>query len=204
MNDFIINVMNNWGYTGILLLIMIENLFPPIPSEVILTLAGFLTLESKMTILGVIVMSTIGSLLGAIILYLLGRLLNIDVLIKIASGKVGKALRFKVEDIKYADKWFIDKGYKTVFFCRCIPIVRSLISIPAGIAKMSFVKFLTYTLFGSLIWNTTLVFIGTYAGEKKDILLHYFDSTTEILLLIIMLLTIIGIIKYFKNKKKIF
>lgn len=202
MNNFIIEVMNNSGYIGILLLIMIENLFPPIPSEVILTFAGFLTIDSKMTILGVIVMSTIGSLLGAIILYGIGRIINVDVLIKLVNGKVGKILRFKESDIKYADKWFIDKGYKTVFFCRCIPIVRSLISIPAGIAKMPFIRFITYTLFGSVIWNSVLVFIGAYAGEKKDIFLSYFDSTTEIMLIIFILLTIFLVIKYFKNKKK--
>lgn len=202
MNNFIIEVMNNSGYIGILLLIMIENLFPPIPSEVILTFAGFLTIDSKMTILGVIVMSTIGSLLGAIILYGIGRIINVEVLIKLVNGKVGKILRFKESDIKYADKWFIDKGYKTVFFCRCIPIVRSLISIPAGIAKMPFIRFITYTLFGSVIWNSVLVFIGAYAGEKKDIFLSYFDSTTEIMLIIFTLLTIFLVIKYFKNKKK--
>ena len=195
MNEFIINVIGNFGYIGILLLIMIENLFPPIPSEVILTLAGFLTIDSKMTILGVIIMSSIGSLMGAIILYLLGRLLSIDKLTKILSK-----FRIKIEDINKAENWFIEKGYITVLICRCIPLVRSLISIPAGTSKMPFKLFLFYTLIGSLIWNTTLILIGVYTGLNKDYILNYFNNITNIMLITVMLLTLYKIIKYYKNK----
>ena len=139
--------MNDFGYLGIMFLIAIENIFPPIPSEVILTFGGFMTTYSELTILGIIIFSTIGAVIGALVLYLVGRILKKERLMALASGKVGKALRFKKEDIEKADKWFTEKGTKAVFFCRCIPIVRSLISIPAGMNGMKIPTFLLYTFF---------------------------------------------------------
>ena len=151
MENLIVEIMNSFGYIGICLLIMIENVFPPIPSELILTFGGFMTISSNMTIFGCIIASTIGSLLGAVILYYIGKILNKERLIKIVNSKYGKLLRIKTKDIESADKWFDEKGNKTVFFCRFVPIVRSLISIPAGMSEMPFVKFIIYTLLGSLI-----------------------------------------------------
>ena len=142
MENIIIEVMNNWGYLGIFLLIMLENLFPPIPSEIILTFGGFMTIESSLSIIGVILSATIGSLIGGIILYYIGKIFNVDTLIKIVKSIYGKLLRIKPKDIKSADKWFDEKGNKTVFFCRFIPIVRSLISIPAGMSEMPMLKFI--------------------------------------------------------------
>ena len=145
MQEIIIEIMNQFGYIGICLLILIENVFPPIPSEVILTFGGFMTTQSEMSVLGVIIVATIGSVLGAIILYLVGRLINKDVIEKWLDGKVGKILRFKREDVEKANGWFEKKGKWTVLFCRCIPIVRSLISIPAGMSKMAFTPFILLT-----------------------------------------------------------
>ena len=170
MENIIVEIMNDWGYLGIFFLIMLENVFPPIPSEVILTFGGFMTVDSNITILGVIISSTIGSLLGAFILYFIGKAFHVDTLVKIVKSKYGKLLRIKPKDIKAADKWFDEKGNKTVFFCRFIPIVRSLISIPAGMSDMPIIKFTIYTLCGSTIWNTVLVLIGAFAGDKKDII----------------------------------
>lgn len=136
MENFVIGIMNKFGYLGIFLLILLENLFPPIPSEVILTFGGFMTISTSMNVFGVILVSTIGSLLGAIILYYLGKILNKERINKIIKSKYGKLLRIKSKDIEMADKWFDTKGRKTVFFCRFIPVVRSLISIPAGMSEM--------------------------------------------------------------------
>ena len=133
MEHFIIEIMNQWGYLGILFLIAFENIFPPIPSEVILTFGGFLTVSTKMTIPLVILFSTIGSIIGALVLYYIGYVLNPERLEKIVDGRIGKILFLKNSDIKKAEDWFQKRGPFTVFFCRFIPIVRSLISIPAGI-----------------------------------------------------------------------
>lgn len=142
MQEIIINLMNQFGYIGIFLLIAIENIFPPIPSEVILTFGGYMTTYSNLNVPLVILSATLGSLLGAIVLYAIGKILNKERLMKIVSGKVGKILHLKKEDIESADKWFDTKGEKCVFFCRFIPIVRSLISIPAGMSEMNIPKFL--------------------------------------------------------------
>jgi len=202
MESFIINIMNSYGYIGIFLLIMIENIFPPIPSEVILTFGGFMTISSKMSIVGVIIASTLGSLIGAFILYYLGKILNKERLIKIVKSKYGKLLRVKPKDIESADKWFDEKGNKTVFFCRFIPVVRSLISIPAGMSDMPIFKFTIYTLFGSLIWNTVLILVGAFAGDKKDLIVSIIDKLSYVVIVVIIVAFIIGVYLFYKKRIK--
>ena len=166
MQDWIINMMNQFGYAGIALLIAIENLFPPIPSEVILTFGGFMTLYTDFSVWGVIAAATIGSLIGAVILYGVGRLLSEEHIGGLLDGRVGRILRFRKADFHRACEWFNRKGKITVLFCRCVPVVRSLISIPAGMAKMKFGLFMFYTAIGSLVWNTILVYLGAAAGDS--------------------------------------
>lgn len=202
MENLVIEIMNSYGYLGIGLLILIENLFPPIPSELILTFGGFMTINSNMTVLGVIIISTIGSLLGAIALYYIGKILNKERLIKIVNSKYGKLLRIKPKDIESADKWFDTKGNKTVFFCRFVPVVRSLISIPAGMSEMPMLKFIVYTVFGSLIWNTILVCVGAFAGDKKDMILNIIDKASYFILFIIIVVCGVFVYKFYKKRLK--
>ena len=204
MEDLIIEIMNNYGYLGICLLILIENVFPPIPSELILTFGGFMTTNSNITVIGVIIAATIGSLLGAIILYYIGKILNKERLIKIVTSKYGKWLRIKPKDIEAADKWFDEKGNKTVFFCRFIPVVRSLISIPAGMSEMPMLKFILYTFLGSTIWNTALVCVGAFAGDKKDYILNILNNASHVILILLVIIFIAVVFWYYKfrvNKK---
>lgn len=205
MEEIIINLMNQFGYLGIMFLIMIENVFPPIPSEIILCFGGFMTTTTKMTVLGVVIASTIGSLLGAIILYLVGRILNKERLIKIVNGKIGKVLRLKAKDIEMADRWFDEKGNLTVFFCRFIPIVRSLISIPAGMSEMPFVKFITLTTIGTVIWNTVLTILGSIMGDnwvKIAEIMDKFSSITLIVLIIVFIVACFVFYKFVYKKRK--
>ena len=116
MQAWIIEIMNQFGYLGIFLLIAIENIFPPIPSEVILLFGGFMATYTNMHIVGIIIASTLGSLVGAYVLYLIGKIFNKERLKKIVRGKIGKVLRLKEKDIDMADEWFDKKGNKTVFF----------------------------------------------------------------------------------------
>ena len=201
MENFIIQIIENWGYLGIGLLIAIENIFPPIPSEVILAFGGFMTTKTVLNEIGVILSATIGSTIGAIVLYLIGKILNKERLEKIVSGKIGKVLRLKPGDIEKADKWFDTKGQKTVFICRFIPIVRSLISIPAGMSEMKIWKFLLYTILGSAIWNTVLVLLGKKLGDSWETVVNVFNEFSHIILIILIILCIVGI-WWFYNKKK--
>lgn len=202
MQEFIISLMGQFGYFGVFFLIALENVFPPIPSEVILLFGGFMTTYTSLNIALMVVAATLGSLLGAIVLYYIGKILNKERLKKIVSGKVGKVLRLKEKDIDMADHWFDTKGNKTVFFCRFIPIVRSLISIPAGMSEMPMAKFLLYTTVGSAIWNTVLIVIGNRVGENWESILGVFDQYSHIVLILLILIFILFIVWFYTKKQK--
>ena len=202
MQDLIIEIMNNFGYIGVFLLITIENVFPPVPSEVILLFGGFMTTYTSMNVIGVIIASTLGSVLGAIILYYIGKILNKERLKKIITSKPGKLLRLKPEDIDKADEWFDTKGNKTVFFCRFIPVIRSLISIPAGMSEMPMKKFLIYTTLGSLIWNAALTIAGSIVGENWTSILEIMDNYSHIIVILLAIIFVIAIIIFYSKRRK--
>ncbi|AGA57156.1 MAG: DedA family protein [Thermobacillus sp.] len=199
MEHWITEFMESYGYFGILLLIAIENLFPPIPSEIILTFGGFMTTTSSMTIFGVVLAATLGSMAGAILLYGVGRVLSAERLEAIVV-RYGKILRLKPEDIRKADAWFDRYGSWAVFFGRLVPLVRSLISIPAGSSGMNFTTFLVLTTAGSLIWNTALVSIGAAVGASWESIVHYMDVYSYIVYALIALGGIAFIVWFVRNR----
>ena len=201
MQAWIIEIMNQFGYLVIFLLIAIENIFPPIPSEVILLFGGFMSTYTNMHIVGIIIASTLGSLVGAYALDFIGKIFNKERLKKIVRGKIGKVLRLKEKDIDMADEWFDKKGNKTVFFCRFIPIVRSLISIPAGMSEMPLGKFTLYTVVGSLIWNTVLSIAGQTVGANWESILAIFEQYSHIAAIVLVILGV-GAIVWFYSKKR--
>ncbi len=202
MQEWIVHLTNTYGYFGILLLIFLENVFPPIPSEVILPFSGFLTTCTNMNVFGVIIYSTLGSVLGAIVLYGVGYILNQERLGRILDGKVGKILHFKKQNVEKTMAWFRRYGIATVFFCRCIPMVRSLISIPAGMTKMEIGKFLSFTLVGSLIWNAALVSLGAWAGASWGEISGYIAMYSDIIKIIVGGILISFLMGYLFQKKR--
>jgi len=201
MQNWITDIMEQFGYAGIALVIALENLFPPIPSEVILTFGGFMTTKTHLTVPGVILASTIGSVAGAVVLYLIGLLLEVRRLERIVE-RWGHVLRVKKEDIHRADRWFAKYGYWTVFFCRMIPLVRSLISIPAGMARMKFGLFLLFTTIGTLIWNTVLVYLGAALGESWESIVHYMDMYSHFTYAVIGLVALAVLYLYLRRARK--
>ncbi|AZK47223.1 DedA family protein [Paenibacillus lentus] len=201
MENWITEFMEQFGYIGIFLLIALENVFPPIPSEVILTFGGFMTTYTNMTVVGVIIAATLGSVLGAVILYGAGYILNVDRLEAIID-KWGKYLRLKKEDVRKADAWFDKYGYWTVLFCRMIPLIRSLISIPAGMAKMKFGLFLLFTTIGTLIWNIILVSVGAAVGGSWEKIVEFMDVYSNIAYAVIGAGAIIFLIWFIRRRKK--
>ena len=191
MGNFVLSVMETWGYVGICFLIFLENIFPPIPSEVILTFGGFLTTYSKLSPLGVIISATVGSLAGGIVLYYLGFF---------CSRGLNKL--FKSDDINKANTWFKNKGCKTVLYCRFIPIVRSLVSIPAGINKMNMPLFLIYTTLGTIIWNAFLVYAGVILGDNWPYFAGVIRRYSKVVLVSIILIILVKIWISFLKKKK--
>lgn len=202
METWIQKVMEDFGYVGVFLLIMLENLFPPIPSEVILTFGGFMTTFTDLTVTGVIMASTLGSVAGAIILYGIGLLLDVERLVKIAD-RYGRFLRLTRNDIYKADAWFDRYGFWTVFFGRFVPVVRSLISIPAGMSNMRFWLFILLTTLGTLVWNTVLVHVGAAVGDNWTKIVEVMGVYSNIVYAVIALV-FIGMVVRFIRKKQLF
>ncbi|GAB6928679.1 DedA family protein [Paenibacillus sp. JCM 10914] len=201
MENWITDIMERFGYFGIMLMIAIENVFPPIPSEVILTFGGFMTTYSSLTVPGVIIAATIGSIVGAVILYGIGRMLDVERLEKIVE-RYGHILRVKKEDIRRADAWFDKYGYWTVLFCRMVPLIRSLISIPAGMSNMKFGMFLLFTTIGTLIWNVILVCVGAAVGDSWESIVAFMDVYSNIAYALIAIAAIAFLFFFFRKRRK--
>lgn len=193
MENWLIDVMNEYGYMGIMILIAIENIFPPIPSEVILTFGGFMTTTSNLSVFGVVFSATAGSVIGAIALYIIGLQLDVARLEKIVN-RWGKVFRITVNDIHKADDWFGKYGVWTVFFCRFVPLIRSLISIPAGMSNMNVGLFLPLTALGTLIWNIVLVHLGASVGASWEVIVKYMELYSKVIYVILFLL--IGVLVF--------
>jgi membrane protein DedA with SNARE-associated domain len=170
---FVVDVVAALGPVGVALLVLAENVFPPIPSEVVLPLAGFLAGQGRMSLVAVAVAATLGSVLGALLLYAVGAKLGRDRLARILDRMplTGEA------DLERAEAWFHRHGGTAVLVGRMVPGVRSLVSIPAGVERMPLVRFALYTFVGSAAWNVLLVGLGhqlgrrwTSVGEYSDVL----------------------------------
>lgn len=187
MTAWIFSLIDHFGYFAIAFLIAVENVFPPIPSEAILSFGGFMTSKTSMNIFGLTIASTIGAVIGAIILYWVGTLLSESRLEKLFSHSLFKKLGFKKSDVKRSISWFEKHGIKTIFWGRFIPVIRSLISVPAGTAKVSMGKFLVLTTLGSLIWNAVLISLGAYMGNQWEKIVLIFEEYSLIIVLIMVI-----------------
>lgn len=201
MENWITEFIGENGYFGVFFLLFIENIFPPIPSEIILTFSGFATGFTTMTKTGVIIAATIGSVVGAMVLYSIGLLIDVERLEKFVERR-GRWLRLSKKDLRRADAWFDKYGPWTVFFCRLVPLVRSLISVPAGMSHMNFPLFLLLTTLGSFIWNTILVTIGFKVGENWESIVHYMDFYSNIVYVILAIGGIAVCIGYIRFRRK--
>ncbi|MDP9474554.1 MAG: DedA family protein [Actinomycetota bacterium] len=175
------DVIQSLGYVGIAVLVALENLLPPIPSEVILPLAGFLVGQGRFEFLPVLVASTAGSLVGALALYGLGWWLGEERLRRFV-GRFGRFLWLEEADLDRATGWFKRYGGSAVFFGRLVPGVRSLISVPAGVERMPTWRFVAYTLGGSALWNALLVGAGWILGDRWAQVEQYTQALQYVLL----------------------
>ncbi|WP_418041161.1 DedA family protein [Paenibacillus xylanilyticus] len=201
MQNWITDFMEQYGYIGIALIIALENVFPPIPSEIILPFGGFMTTYTSLTLPGVIIAATIGSVLGAVILYGIGLLIDVERLEKIVD-RWGPILRIKKEDIHRVDAWFDKYGMWTVLFCRMVPLVRSLISIPAGMSNMKFGLFVLFTTIGTLAWNIILVLVGAALGASWENILHFMDVYSLVVYALLAIIVVGCVIWWIRRMKK--
>ncbi|GAA3090646.1 DedA family protein [Streptosporangium carneum] len=187
MTDWLIGLMESLGAPGAGLAIALENLFPPLPSEVILPLAGFTASRGEMDLLGVLLWTTAGSVAGALALYWVGALLGRERTLALAA----RIPLLKVSDIDKTEAWFLRHGRKTVFFGRMIPIFRSLISIPAGVERMPLGVFTLLTTLGSLVWNTIFVLAGYLLGENWSLVEAYVGAGTNAVIAVVLLAVLV-------------
>jgi len=193
----VINIISATGYFGIVILMALESACIPIPSEVIMPFSGFLVTEGRFTLWQVVLWGSIGNLLGSIVAYWVGfyggrRLVE----------KYGKYILISAHDLAIADNWFKKYGSSSVFFSRLLPVVRTFISLPAGISRMDFKKFCLYTLLGCLPWSFALAYIGVKAGENWDYLKTYFHRFDSIVGILIIVGIIWWVWRHIKNTKK--
>lgn len=186
MLEWITSMMNSLGYLGIGLLMFLENLFPPIPSELIMPLAGFTVAQGKMQLAPAIVAGVVGTVLGALPWYYAGMILGENRL-KTLADNYGRWLTISSKDITNAKRWFDDHGGKAVFFCRLVPGVRTLISLPAGISRMPLVPFLLYSTLGTLLWVSLLTYAGYLLGNNYELIEHYLGPVSKIVLVTLII-----------------
>lgn len=171
ITGFLLDLVESLGAVGVGLSILVETVVPPIPSEAVLGLAGVLINEGRMSVVPVVLFATLGSILGAIFFYVVGKALGP----RRAHAFLDRLPLVETEDVDRTFAWFEKHGRSAVFFGRMVPIVRSFISVPAGVVKMPFLQFILYSAAGSLIWNSVLIGLGVAAGDFVRENLRYLD-----------------------------
>jgi membrane protein DedA with SNARE-associated domain len=199
MAQWVIDTIQSTGYFGIVLLMFLENIFPPIPSELIMPLAGYMVAEGKQNLAGVILAGTVGSVMGALPLYYAGYFLGEERL-KAFADKHGRWLTVSREDLERAKKWFDRHGKMAVLLCRLVPALRSLISIPAGIARMNLALFLFYTAMGASLWTALLTGAGYLLGAKFETVGEYLNPMSYVIVGVILFSYIIRVVKQGRKK----
>jgi membrane protein DedA with SNARE-associated domain len=165
ITQWVTDVIESFGYIGVAALVALENIFPPIPSELILPLAGFLAGQGRFWLPAVILAATAGSVAGALVLYLVGERLG-ERRLRVLVDRYGRWFGLGVDDLDRADDWFDRHGSAAVLLCRLVPVVRSLVSIPAGLRRMPLTAFVLYTAVGSGLWNSALIGLGWLLGDQ--------------------------------------
>jgi membrane protein DedA with SNARE-associated domain len=195
MSEWINNLMSSLGYWGIGLLMLLENLFPPIPSELIMPLAGFSVAQGKMNFGIAVFAGTVGTMLGTYAWYFLGKLVNYQRL-QIWTDRYGKWIHVTATDIDRVNNWFNKYGSKAVFFGRMVPGIRTLISLPAGINNMPLASFTIYSTIGTAIWTAALTAGGFFLGDNYAAVEQYLAPVSKL-----VLFGLIGLVAYFVFKK---
>jgi len=191
--EWVTDVIDAIGYVGVALLVALENVFPPIPSEIVLPFAGFVARDGSgiPALIFMVIAATIGSLVGAWALYGIAAWIGPERVHRFVSGP-GKWLRISEDDLDRAERWFDRRAVVAVLVGRCVPLIRSLVSIPAGFRHMGFARFTLYTLIGSVVWNSALIGAGYLLRDSWNDVEPYLDVFQYVVLAVI-----VGLIGWF-------
>ncbi len=202
MEELFTQLFQQYGYLSLSVLIFAETVFPPIPSEAILLMGGFLTVRSGMSVVLSLLFATLGSVLGALVLYSVGRMLSVDRIYSFCGSKIGRVIGLKVKDIEKANAWFEKYEYAAVLLCRFVPVVRSIISLPAGISKMKISHFVLLSALGSAVWNGVLLLLGSYAGAEWERILRMFNTYGRFILIGLIFAFVLSVCLYIFKKRQ--
>lgn len=202
MVDFIVEFLSSTGYIGVFLLMALENIFPPIPSEMIMPFAGFVASKGELNVIGVLLAGTAGSVAGALPWYYAGKLLGRERLKRVAE-KYGRWLTISPQEVDKSISTFEKHGRATVLMGRLIPAIRTLISVPAGIAEMPLLTFLGFTAAGSLIWSGVLVGAGFMLQKNYSEVAGYVDPAAKAIVAMIVIAYFYRLFLHNKGKENL-
>jgi membrane protein DedA with SNARE-associated domain len=194
MVEWITETMNSLGYVGIALLMFLENLFPPIPSELIMPLAGFTISQGKLEFIPAVLAGIIGTVAGGFFWYYAGKFFSEARLERLAD-RYGKWISVSSKDLQKSNKWFNKHGVKAVFFCRLVPGVRTLISLPAGLNNMPLIPFTFYSTIGTALWVSFLTYAGLVLGDNYEKVDEYLGPFSKIVLLILIIWFVLWVVR---------
>lgn len=199
MTDWIIQTISELGYLGIFLVMLAESIFPPIPSELIIPFAGFAAANGDLNFFGVLAAATVGAVVGMLPWYYAGRLFGLD-RVRYLADRFGRVMAFNADEIDMAVGWFRRFGPVIVLFGRLIPLIRTLISIPAGLSRMSLPIFLLASTSGALVWNTFLTLAGYLLHEHYEVIEVVLDPLSYIVLGLVVLLYLLKVVTWKPSK----
>lgn len=185
LGSWVQDVIESLGYLGVALLVVIENVFPPIPSEIVLPFAGFVAQRGDASVTVMILAATLGSVVGAWVLYGISAIIG-PVRLRRFIVRFGRWFGVKETDLDRAEQWFDDRAVAAVLIGRCVPLIRSIVSIPAGFRRMNPVMFTVYTAIGSLAWNLALIGAGAILGDQWDVVEGYVGVLQWVVVAIIL------------------
>jgi len=212
--NWVQDVINQFGYLGVALLVVIENVFPPIPSEIVLPFAGFVAqqgasavnatagaAQSDTTVVGMMIAATVGSVVGALILYFVSAAIGPERLRGFVE-RFGKWFGVKGSDLVRAEEWFDRRSSAAVLVGRCVPLIRSIVSIPAGFRRMKLTSFVVLTAIGSAVWNIALIGAGAVLGEQWERVGEYVGVFQWLVIAAVLLLLVRFVVSRLKNRRQ--
>ena len=212
--NWVQDVINQFGYLGVALLVVIENVFPPIPSEIVLPFAGFVAqqgasavnatagaAQSDTTVVGMMIAATIGSVVGALILYFVSAAIGPERLRQFVE-RFGKWFGVKSSDLVRAEEWFDRRSVAAVLVGRCVPLIRSIVSIPAGFRRMKLTSFVVLTAIGSAVWNIALIGAGAVLGDQWERVGEYVGVFQWLVIAAVLLLLVRFVVSRLKNRRQ--
>ena len=212
--NWVQDVINQFGYLGVALLVVIENVFPPIPSEIVLPFAGFVaqqgasavnatagSAQSDTTVIGMMIAATVGSVVGALVLYFVSAAIGPERLRGFVE-RFGKWFGVKSSDLVRAEEWFDRRSVAAVLVGRCVPLIRSIVSIPAGFRRMKLTSFVVLTAIGSAVWNIALIGAGALLGDQWERVGEYVGVFQWLVIAAVLLLLVRFVVSRLKNRRR--